>query len=99
MSDRDDHDVYKRDRNIQLPLMGPGGVVYWREADVNKRSVRAVKHTPAKTQERHRFQHRLPSEAQQQLAHQFPWQHHLLANGQEAANYPLERCLSAYVHD
>ncbi len=64
-------------------------MVYWREAVVNKRSVRAVKHTLAKTQERDCFQHGLPSEAQQQLAHQFPWQQHLWANGQEAANYPL----------
>lgn len=75
MSDRDDHDVCKRQK---YPTSSDaGGVVYWREAVVNKRRVRAVKHTPAKTQERDRFQHRLPSEAQQQLAHQFPWQQHL----------------------
>lgn len=38
--------------------------------------------TLAKTQESDRFQQRFPSEAQQQLAHQLPWQPHLRANGQ-----------------
>lgn len=88
MSVRDDFNVFKT-RQKYPASFDAGGLVYWREAVVNKRSVRAIKHTLAKTQERDCFQHPLPSEAQQQLAHQFPWQQHLWANGQEAANYSL----------